>query len=651
MKKIRLLDINTINKIAAGEVVERPSSVVKELVENSIDAGASAVVIEIKGGGMEQIKITDNGRGIPKDEVETAFIRHATNKIEKVEDLEEVASLGFRGEALASIAAVAQVEIITKTADAETGARMEIHGGQILAQEEIGCADGTVITVDNLFYNVPARRKFLKKPATESGYVTEMVQRFALGHPEVSIKFLNNGTLVLHTAGNNRLDTAVFHVYGKEVAKRMEVLDFHAHGYWIHGYIGKPELSRANRSYENLFINGRFVKSDLVASAVEEAYKTRLMVGKFPVYVLNLEVSPSIVDVNVHPTKLEVRFQNEDEIYGYFYQATSEVLKKLVLIPEADWGGKPSPEVAQYLKVEKETQPQQQTLENITSADWQKEPKKETVVFTQEELERIQRGSGIDALLQKDKPEKTLLVSQNTAKYKNNPSPPTSNVQEEPLIFEEQIESGEQQERRKKDLPQEKRPFFHHYTIVGQIFRTYWIVEQQDSVFLIDQHAAHERVLFEEFSRQFQSGEVLSQRLVQPIAINLTLKEAQTVAEHMDFFQRFGFEIEEFGQSAYALRAVPYLLKDPVDYSFFVDIVDKLAEGRMQHIYDTKIHEIATIACKAAVKAHDRLSFQEAKELIEKLLTLENPFTCPHGRPTMIEMTKYELEKKFKRIQ
>ena len=666
MQKIRLLDAQTINKIAAGEVVESPKSVVKELTENAIDANAGSVTIEIKEGGISYIRITDNGSGIPKAQVKEAFLRHATSKMTQIEDLEHIFTLGFRGEALASIAAVAQVEMLTKTRDEETGTRIVIHAGEIQEMEDTACREGTSVTVRNLFYNVPARRKFLKKPATESGYVSDLVNKIALGHPEVAIHYINNGNTVLHTAGNNDPKTAVFYVYGKDAANSMLPISYRKGEYAVSGLIGKPEFCRANRNYENLFINGRFIKNPVVSAAVEDAYKTKLLIGKFPVFVLNLEVEPAQVDVNVHPAKLEVRFKNDDEVYEFFYNAVAKTLQETVLIPKAVLEKKPK---------EKLPQAEQQTLADIPketiiketiikesepkaepTANASKEiplPKSEGVLLSREEREKLLRaaqqpqpptsgGRSVDELLKRTP--KAESFAQTAVPYRKEESKLIEEQPTElkPIVSEEKTEEAKPTE--------EKQPFFRNYRIIGQAFRTYWIVEQGDCLYLIDQHAAHERVLYEEFMNKFREEKVISQRMLTPLMLNLTPMETEVLRSNRALLESFGFELEEFGEK-YALRATPYLLQNPTEVGFFTDILDRLTEERISNVYDTKILAVATMACKAAVKGHDVLSTREAEELIHRLLGLEHPFTCPHGRPTIIELTKYEMEKMFKRIQ
>ena len=668
MQKIRLLDSKTINKIAAGEVVESPKSVVKELTENSIDAGASSVTVEIKDGGISYIRISDNGSGIPKEQVKSAFLRHATSKMTQIEDLEHIFTLGFRGEALASIAAVSQVEMLTKTRDEETGTRICISAGEIEVMEDAACREGTSITVKNLFYNVPARRKFLKKPATESGHVSDLINKIALGHPEVAIQYINNGNTVLHTAGNNDPKTAVFYVYGKDAANNMLPISYKKGEYAVSGLIGKPELCRANRNYENLFINGRFIKNAVVSSAVEDAYKTKLIIGKFPVFVLNLEVEPALVDVNVHPAKLEVRFKNDDEVYEFFYNAVSKALQETVLIPKAVLEKKPK---------EKQPEPEQQTLAEtpkktempvkpteISVTKPVEKPKMESVLLSKEEKAKLDiptvektaesrtvtpvGGRSVDELL-KRKPSASG-VAQKAEPYLKKEPVKQEQPKVEPVVVKPEPPKQAEIPAAKEEKQEEKKPFFHDYKIIGQVFRTYWIVEQGECLYLIDQHAAHERILYEELMNKFKEEKVISQRMLTPLMLNLTPMETEVLKDNKELLENFGFELENFG-GKFALRSTPYLLQNPSTVGFFTDILDRLAEERITNVYDTKILAVATMACKAAVKGHDVLSVREAEALIHQLLKLEHPFTCPHGRPTIVELTRYEMEKMFKRIQ
>ncbi|MBM6828511.1 DNA mismatch repair endonuclease MutL [Anaerotignum lactatifermentans] len=647
MQKIQLLDQKTINKIAAGEVVESPKSVVKELTENAMDAGASTVTVEIREGGTSYIRVTDNGCGIPKDQVKEAFLRHSTSKLSQIEDLEHIFTMGFRGEALASIAAVAQVEMTTKTKDEEMGTLIQISGGEVKTIQDVACTEGTTVVVQNLFYNVPARRKFLKKPATESSYVSDLMNKLALGHPEMSFCYINNGASILHTSGNGDGRASVFYVYGKEAANAMMEISYAKGDYRVTGLIGKPELSRGNRNYENLFINGRFIKNSIVSSAVEDAYKTRIMIGKFPVYVLNLEVDPSLVDVNVHPAKLEVRFKNDDEVYDFFYDAISSAFSGQVLIPRAN--------------LEKKAPPQAEKTEQQTLSSWLKpkeavpafprtesSPARQDISYTQREKEAPAPGGGrsVDQLLKRNTSQKTSVREDGVSYQKEN-------VQAASLPKDFVLEEAETAKQTAAPAPKEaeKTPFFQNYRIVGQVFDTYWLVEQRECLYLIDQHAAHERILFERLMKEFKEQSIVSQRLLTPVMLRLTEREKEVLRENQTLLEGFGFGIEEFSGKEYALCAVPFLMKSPSGTGFFTEILDQLETESPVSLYDMKLMTVATMACKAAVKGHDRLSVQEADRLIEDLLKLENPFTCPHGRPTIVEWTKYQMEKMFKRIQ
>lgn len=691
MAKIHVLDTLLINKIAAGEVIERPASVVKELVENSIDAGASSITIEIRDGGISYIRITDNGKGIAPDEVKTAFLRHATSKLESFDDLMSILTLGFRGEALSSIASVAQVELTTRVKDEESGVKVELSGGKIISEERVAANVGTTFVMKNLFYNTPARRKFLKKPATESGHISDMINKIALGHPHISFKFINNGSVILHTSGNNDVKTAVFHIYGKEAAKKMLPLEISKDSFTLKGMIGKPELSRGNRSYENFFVNGRFIKSPIVQQAVEDAYQGRLMVGKFPVFVIDLTVPANTVDVNVHPAKLEVRFSDEDFIYDLVKKGVEKALKsEESLIPNVEWDKTAFKEVTggSAYKTEKQRELEELLLEEEdisalkTEAPKNEEKSKADIFYKTENIKNEQlfanealsidedsleielndrlkaKNEGFERALDKLYQKNALKLEQEKEENKNSAKDIIFNLDNIEKKADNNKEvaylANEENKWAKKENTEEpkKKAFFNNYKIIGQIFNTYWIVEQEGSMFMIDQHAAHERVLYESLVADVKAQGAVSQKLLQSIAVNLSLKEAQVVKDNMKLFEAFGFELEEFGENTYAVRAVPFIFKAPVSPSFFVELVDLLADDKsIESIYETKLDLIATMSCKAAVKGNDRLSFIEAKALIEKLLKLENPFSCPHGRPTVIEMSKYEIEKKFKRIQ
>lgn len=708
MNKIKLLDNSTINKIAAGEVVERPGSVIKELVENAIDAGAGAITVEIRDGGTTFMRITDDGCGIPQDEVKTAFLRHATSKIRTADDLESVFSLGFRGEALASIAAVSKVEMLTKTRESAVGTRIRINGGILEDIKSDGAADGTTITIEDIFYNVPARRKFLKKPSTEAGYISDVVMKFVLGHPEISFKYINNGTVIIHTSGNNDLKTAVYHVYGKDTAFKMLDISSEVPEMKISGLIGRPELSKANRGSENLFINGRFIRNSVVSAAAEEAYKTRMMIGKFPVYVLDMDIDPSMVDVNVHPAKLEVRFRDDDAVYRFVYDSIVNTFKDKVLIKGADWESAPSSPVKEYINApETILKPVQQELEPLggnvqpqKAVDVNKDDKKpsslreeaEKIGFNHSVSESDRKAAELLLMGMDNKEQDAPGVREPKAQYtsssdieilpehremaesirkemawasewrpelkvqpRTQPKPEKKAVYEPKTAPETDMEEPVEGEYIFEDAPQpdtfsEEKPFFSNYKIIGQIFNTYWIIEQGSSIFMIDQHAAHERVLFEQFTEDFKNGKIVSQDLVAEEKLLLSDMEKDILENNMEKMKSFGFGIRKDGEDYY-VYSVPYIFDRPASTSFLMDIIDTIKTENIDSVYDTKLLNLATMACKAAVKGGDKLTYEEAEKLIVKMLSLKNPFSCPHGRPTIIEMTEYELEKKFKRIQ
>jgi len=614
MNKIMMLDDLMINKIAAGEVVERPGSVVKELVENSIDSGATRIKIETMGGGIDMIKVSDNGSGISEGDVHSAFMRHATSKIRNMNDLENVLTLGFRGEGLSSIAAVSQVEIITKPKEQLMAKHLEIHGGKVISDSFIGAADGTSISVRNLFYNTPARRKFLKKPATESGQISDIVTRFALAHPSISFEYIVNGSPNINTKEDGGLQTAALAVYGIEIAKNMiEINEQIAGGIKISGLIGKPEISRGNRNYGSIFINGRYVRSKILEKAIEEAYKNRLTVGKFPVYILNLTLDPNMIDVNVHPQKLEVRFSDESSVYNAFYNGVLNGLRNEVLIPE--------------VKMAKEEPLFTPVAEKISELP----PKK---------AYSVNMDSVMSSLFGKNEDEQEALAVNEAMTVKNY----NYHSKDELIVESLSLESP---------VNDEPKPFFHNYSIIGQFLATYWLIEQDKEVYLVDQHAAHERVVYERLIREYQNSQIFSQKLIDPMIINLSDRETAVVADNEKLFSRFGYDIEPMGASEYAVKSVPFILRGATDITLFMQILDKLSEdlNPVTNIFEEKLEAIAQIACKAAVKANDRLHLSEARGLIQELLKLENPFNCPHGRPTIVKLTKYEIEKMFKRIQ
>lgn len=664
MPEIKILDQSTINKIAAGEVVERPSSVVKELVENSIDANASAVTVEIKEGGISLIRITDNGKGISKEDIQTAFIRHSTSKIKTIEDLITVSSLGFRGEALASIAAVSQVEVITKTYDDITGVRYVIEGGQEISKEEIGCPEGTTIIVNNIFFNTPARRKFLKKPATEGAYVSELINKLALGNIHISFKFIYNNTIKLHTSGNNVLKDCIFSIYGKDIAKNIIPIEIKENDFEINGFIGKPSISRANRNYENYYINGRYIKSKIIMKAIEEGYKTKLTVHRYPFTVFYIKINPELIDVNVHPTKMEVRFHNESVIYSSIVRGINEALRKIDLIPEVTIDNKKQvqPEIKRNPSVPIPEPFEKNRMNKIKNdhvkekdTDYRSSDKNNSTFLRNSEIsngkvrQSFLQGQAVKPAVKEEKENKVDVPNKiNDSNVKKDIRTLINNKNDNKAVDNQKqiMEQGVLLDDNKSD---NKTSIGHK--IIGQLFNTYWIVELENKFYIIDQHAAHERVLYEKFMNKLQNEEVMSQGLLQPIIIHVSIREKQLIKDYEKLFQDLGFEIEEFGKDAYAIRSVPYIFNKSLSEEQFIELLDNLNEHYDPDKYDMIRNNIATMACKAAVKAHDRLSLMEYEKLFDELLKIENPYTCPHGRPTIISMTKYELEKKFKRIQ
>ena len=643
MANIQVLDQITIDKIAAGEVIERPSSIVKELVENAIDAGSTAVTVEIKEGGISFIRITDNGCGIPKNEVPLAFLRHSTSKIRSVEDLTTVASLGFRGEALSSIAAIAQVELITKEKDALLGTRYQIEGGVEKRIEETGARDGSTFLIHQIFYNTPARRKFLKTPMTEASHVNELMIRLALSRPEVSFEFINNGQSKLHTSGNGRLKDVIYQVFGREITQNLLEVDEAIPGLKVTGYIGKPLISRGNRNYENYYINGRYVKSSIIAKAIEDAYKDFTMQHKYPFTVLHFTMDGSDLDVNVHPTKMELRFSKQQDVYNFVYQAVKNALNQKELIPRVELPTpKPVPTPAPVpVPVQKPVakpvpvQPKQE--QNL---DYFMEKMKERVASYHKQNSQAE-VKNVTAVHREKEPEQVNRIQEainyrKTQEAKIPVAKPVEKPAEQLNLFEEKLLA-------KESVIQHK--------IIGQVFDTYWLVEFNNELFIIDQHAAHERVLYEKTLHGMKEREYTSQYLSPPIILNLSMQEAAVLNEHMDTFSRIGFEIESFGGDSYAIRAVPDNLFSIAKKELFIEMLDQMVDGISSHEAPDLIAEkIASMSCKAAVKGNARLSASEVQTLIGELLKLDNPYHCPHGRPTIIAMSKHELEKKFKRI-
>lgn len=723
MPNITVLDDATINQIAAGEVIERPSAVVKELVENSIDAGATVITVEIKEGGISFIRITDNGSGIEENDMPYVFLRHSTSKIRTADDLLRIKSLGFRGEALSSIAAVSQVELVTKTAESFTGIRYLIDGGVEKGMEHIGCPSGTTFLIKNLFFNTPARRKFLKSAQTEAGYIQDFMERIAISHPEISFKFIINGQNKLHTSGNNNQKDVIYHIYGRDITSHLVPVKAEGGSFSLSGFIAKPAISRGNRNYENYFINGRFVRNPIMYKAIEEAFKPYIMLHRYPFTALMLTIDSELIDVNVHPAKLEVRFKNGEELYGFLYKSLKNTLEGRDLITEV------------YLTKEEEKQKVNQKLPEPFEVKRRQEegfayqlsqrsfPVKNNVPLTdpviKEAIKKTEIGrlkSYVDAApsflkenidrshilseeedyrkdiyeaarnavdrkdteetVQAELPDTVRLPEQNMASETSsllasnptngdpinsnstNGNPPVGN----PLTGENTVsaatETAERLDRealKEADSVYEQMAFLSReavteHKIIGQLFNTYWIIEYGDKMFLIDQHAAHEKVLYERIVKKLRGKEHFSQQLMPPIILSLNLREKEALVRNLDFLTQAGFEFEEFGGKEYAVRAVPGDLYNLVHYDVLIEIIDGLTEEGYNNTPEIILDKIASMSCKAAVKGSHKLSVEEARALIEQLLTLENPYNCPHGRPVIISMSKYEVERKFKRI-
>jgi len=653
MANIQVLDQITIDKIAAGEVIERPASIVKELVENAIDAGATAVTVEIKEGGISFIRITDNGCGIPREEIALAFLRHSTSKIRTVEDLTTVASLGFRGEALSSIAAIAQVELITKTKDALLGSRYVIEGGVEKKLEDAGAKDGSTFLIHNIFYNTPARRKFLKTAMTEASHVHELMIRLALSHPEVSFEFITNNQPKLHTSGNGKLKDVIYQLFGREIAMNLLEIDEAFAGIKITGYIGKPLISRGNRNYENYYINGRYVKSNIIAKAIEDAYKDFTMQHKYPFTVLHFVMDGNDLDVNVHPTKMELRFSKQQEVYNFVYQAVKNALSERELIPRVEIPEARKPEVPQAVtkqesvaitpvRPQSHTQPVKAEEKNL---DYFMKKMQERVTSYHNQMSQAEvkdlhevhrEKEQVDRIREAVNYNKTSMSIPPVAQKEETNTPVTPQKEKQLDLFEEKLLS--------------KEAVIEH-KIIGQVFDTYWLVEFNEQLYIIDQHAAHERVLYEKTLQGMKERDYTSQYLSPPIILNLSMQEENILKEHMDTFSNIGFEIEAFGEASYAVRAIPDNLFGIAKKELLIEMLDSLVEGIHSSVAPDMIAEkVASMSCKAAVKGNSKLSAAEVEVLIGELLKLDNPYHCPHGRPTIIAMTKRELEKKFKRI-
>lgn len=617
MPNIAILNQETIDKIAAGEVVERPCSVVKELVENAIDAGSTAITVEIKEGGISFIRITDNGCGIERDQVAVAFYRHSTSKIRSAEDLLTVKSLGFRGEALSSISAVARVELITKTYDELTGTRYVIEGSKELSNEEIGAPDGTTFIVKDLFYNVPARRKFLKTAQTEGSYISDMVEKLALSHPDISFKFINNNQTKLHTSGNGNRKDIIYHIFGREISSSLLEVKHECEYFKVEGFIGKPVITRGNRNYENYFINGRYVKSNILSRAIEEAYKSFLMQHQYPFTVLYFTFF-SELDVNVHPTKMELRFDNNNEIYVELCDTIYAILSHKEMIPEVPVDSTPAPKKIVHEYKEPIPEPfEKRRINEVRAAE-----------------SRSVYGQSVTSTV------KNYSATEPAAK-----APETSTAYEPA-----QVVTGTQQTLGDYDKVFLTESSKKQFSIIGQLFKTYWLIEFEDKLYIIDQHAAHEKVLYEKTMARLANKDFTSQRISPPIVMTLDARECEMLEKYRPQIEQFGYEVEHFGGKEYMISAIPDNLFNIDMKDLFIEMLDDFSNSTGRQTPDIITEKVASMSCKAAVKGNDKLTLPEINKLIDELLSLDNPYNCPHGRPTIISISKYEIEKKFKRI-
>lgn len=721
---IKVLDQNTINKIAAGEVIEKPSSVIKELVENSIDSGATAVTVEVKGGGLSFMRVTDNGAGINKDEVKLAFKRHATSKLVKVEDLLSISSLGFRGEALASIAAVSQVELISKTADDVTGIRYQIHGGAEISSEEIGCPNGTTIVVRNLFYNTPARKKFMKTDATEISYIYDLMCRICMSHPEVSFKFIANGTDKIFTSGNGKLKDIIYHIYGRDITSNLLEINAENDYMKISGFIARPCISRGNRSFEGYYVNHRYIKSAVLTKAIEDAFRTFVMIHKFPFTEINFDVKPDLIDVNVHPTKMELKFVNSQDIYSFTYNAIRETLLFKELIPDVTPEKDPKPETFKQRDIGNKPEAfENRRREALVAAENKNMPtnvaapmnntvptsgitptnnsaptssftpvnnsvpagsplpestpapvrpvievidETKSANFVREDVSPYKRSVSenrenvAESNADNQNAGNQNIDSQNTCNRENvntNTDVSTSQSSDNSTLLNNSLENIKPAEEKKKyvqqDMFQEKfltKEARAKHRLIGQLFKTYWLIEYDGRFFIMDQHAAHEKVKYEELMANYNNKKIYSQYLMPPAVVTLSAAEIEFLHENMEMFEALGYQIENFGGREFKLNAVPDNLFGLDGRELFIDFIADASSSAKKVTIDTFIHKLSTMACKAAIKGNTEISFKEADALIDQLLKLENPYTCPHGRPTVISMTEAEIEKKFKRI-
>lgn len=642
MPNIAILNQETIDKIAAGEVVERPCSVVKELVENAIDAGSTAITVEIKEGGISFIRITDNGCGIEREQVAVAFYRHSTSKIRSAEDLLTVKSLGFRGEALSSISAVARVELITKTYDELTGTRYVIEGSKELSNEEIGAPDGTTFIVKDLFYNVPARRKFLKTAQTEGSYISDMVEKLALSHPDISFKFINNNQTKLHTSGNGNRKDIIYHIFGREISSSLLEVKHECEYFKVEGFIGKPVITRGNRNYENYFINGRYVKSNILSRAIEEAYKSFLMQHQYPFTVLYFTFF-SELDVNVHPTKMELRFDNNNEIYVELCDTIYAILSHKEMIPEVPVDSTPAPKKIVHEYKEPIPEPFEKRRINEVRAAESRSVYGQSVTSAAKAPTVNEQLTDNTSKLQTAKASASALVAGTGNSVELTPETSTAY---EPA----QVVTGTQQTLGDYDKVFLTESSKKQFSIIGQLFKTYWLIEFEDKLYIIDQHAAHEKVLYEKTMARLANKDFTSQRISPPIVMTLDARECEMLEKYRPQIEQFGYEVEHFGGKEYMISAIPDNLFNIDMKDLFIEMLDDFSNATGRQTPDIITEKVASMSCKAAVKGNDKLTLPEINKLIDELLSLDNPYNCPHGRPTIISMSKYEIEKKFKRI-
>ena len=667
MPEIQLLDQATINQIAAGEVIDRPSSVVKELLENAIDAKATAITVEIKDGGISFIRITDNGCGIEKDQVRKAFLRHATSKLHTIDDLLDIGSLGFRGEALSSIAAIAQVELISKPPEAMLGISYQIEDGEEKSLTQIGAPDGTTILVRNLFYHVPARKKFLKTAATEGNYINQLMENMAMLRPDISMRFINGGQNKLYTSGNGRLKDLIYTIYGREISSNVLEINYECPLFAVTGYIGKPIISRGNRTFENYYINGRFVKSRLIAAAIEQAYKPFMMQHRYPFTVLHIKIKPDLIDVNVHPAKMEVRFQQENEIYELLAGAIENTLRGKEFIPDVSDDGKAEKKVQEKQKLpEPFEQRRLQAMKEIIppppaehKTQNEQKPSVEHKTQSEQKLPRNEEQPKVPSKLSEPvceyKAEKKQTIKDSDSKWesasgihKRIGQDVSQTVNQIPTQPEQKLEKPEQQTLFTEPLLSEKARI--HHRLIGQLFDTYWLIQYGNQLYIMDQHAAHEKVNYERLMEAYRKKERITQFVSPPMVISLTRAEEAILEEFKSEFERIGFTIEPYGGREYAISEIPANLYGINEKELFLEMLSDLEDRGSMQPSELIASKLASMSCKAAIKGGQKISFQEADALVSQLLTLENPYACPHGRPTIITMTKYELEKKFKRI-